>query len=67
MKIGENDVIILAGGALTATQRKKITATVVDVALDVAGVIEYVTAGAVTGDDGQGVAHHNIYTPGEQA
>lgn len=61
MKIGENDVIILAGGPLTAAQRQRITDAAGDMALDVAGVIDNVTGGAVTGDDGTGVAFHNIY------
>lgn len=63
MKIGENDVIILCGGALSEAQRKRITKAASDMALDLAGVIEHVSGGAVTGDDGQGVAYHNIYAP----
>lgn len=65
MKIRENDVIILAGGALSETQRARLAEAAADMALDIAGVITHVTAGAVTGDDGQGVAYHNIYAPPE--
>lgn len=61
MKIRENDIVILCGGSLSEAQRSRITAAAADMALDVAGVIDHVTDGAVTGDDGQGVAHHNIY------
>lgn len=61
MKLGENDVIILAGGAVSDAQRARIAEAAADMALDVIGVIDNVTTGAVTGDDGQGVAFHNIY------
>lgn len=65
MKIGENDIIILCGGALSDAQRSRITEAAADMALDVTGVVEHVTNGQVTGDDGQGVAFHNIYAPNE--
>lgn len=63
MKLGENDVIILCGGTVSEAQRTRITEAASNMALDVAGVIDNVTNGTVTGDDGQGVAFHNIYAP----